>query len=142
MANYHCDHGSTAPEQLLSELPASQAGVGRHKCAVCAYSRGYSAGAKSQQPRSAEERCQHGKSAPTALLEPPSPNRRPDPAFGDISAACARTREGFEATAILADIPHGDEVSSVDTFYEGAVKIVTVNAYERNHAARQGCIEH
>jgi hypothetical protein len=47
--------------------------------------------------------------------------------------ACAY-REGFDAGAILADIPHGDEMPSVDTFYEGALKTVTVNAYERTHA--------
>lgn len=141
MANYHCDHGSAAPEELLSHLPASQAGVARHKCAVCAYSRGSTHGAESQQPRSAEERCQHGKSAPTAVLTS-LPESQAGPGVQRHKCSVCAYREGFEAAAVLADIPQGDELSNAGVFHEGAVKTVTVNAYERNHAARQRCIEH
>ena len=35
-----CDAGKTAPTALLDALPTSQAGIGRHKCAVCAYQLG------------------------------------------------------------------------------------------------------
>ena len=35
-----CDHGNQAPRDMLAELPMSQAGTGRHKCAVCAYAEG------------------------------------------------------------------------------------------------------
>ncbi len=41
MASFEgCDHGNQALRDLLSELPISQAGTGRHKCAVCAYAEG------------------------------------------------------------------------------------------------------
>jgi hypothetical protein len=35
-----CKHGKTAPEYLILELPESQAGTGRHKCAICAFQDG------------------------------------------------------------------------------------------------------
>jgi hypothetical protein len=35
-----CDHHNMAPEQIIDGLSDSQAGPGRHKCAVCAYARG------------------------------------------------------------------------------------------------------
>lgn len=37
---YTCKHGSTAPEYVIRELPESQAGTGRHKCAICAFQNG------------------------------------------------------------------------------------------------------
>jgi hypothetical protein len=40
----HCKHGKTAPEYLLRELSESQAGAGRHKCAICAFHDGLEAG--------------------------------------------------------------------------------------------------
>jgi hypothetical protein len=39
-----CKHGKTAPEYLLRGLPESQAGTGRHKCAICAFYDGLLAG--------------------------------------------------------------------------------------------------
>src|SRR5688572_21427935 len=39
-----CKHGKTAPEYLLFGLSESQAGTGRHKCAVCAFHDGYKFG--------------------------------------------------------------------------------------------------
>jgi hypothetical protein len=39
-----CKHGKTAPEYLLLGLPESQAGTGRHKCAICAFHGGYKFG--------------------------------------------------------------------------------------------------
>jgi len=38
-----CKHGSAAPRSLLTELPESQAGSGRHKCVVCAFQLGLGA---------------------------------------------------------------------------------------------------
>jgi len=40
----NCDHGHAAPRRMLAELPDSQAGMGRHKCPVCAYYHGFQAG--------------------------------------------------------------------------------------------------
>lgn len=42
--------------------------------------------------------------------------------------------------AIPISIP--EEVSNFERFFEGAVKTIAVNAYERNHKARSVCIEH
>lgn len=39
-----CKHGKTAPEYFLLQLPESQAGTGRHKCAVCAFYNGFKSG--------------------------------------------------------------------------------------------------
>ncbi len=44
MATEHCDHGNSAPLAAIKELPSSQSGAGRHKCAVCAYELGREAG--------------------------------------------------------------------------------------------------
>ena len=35
-----CKHGNQAARDILDKLPDSQAGTGRHKCAVCAYEAG------------------------------------------------------------------------------------------------------
>ena len=40
----NCGHGHAAPRKMLAELPESQAGSGRHKCAICAYRHGFQAG--------------------------------------------------------------------------------------------------
>ena len=39
-----CKHRKTAPEYLLLGLPESQAGTGRHKCAICAFYDGFKSG--------------------------------------------------------------------------------------------------
>jgi hypothetical protein len=39
-----CKHGRQAPRGVLDDLPDSQAGTGRHKCAVCAYEAGIQEG--------------------------------------------------------------------------------------------------
>lgn len=39
-----CKHGKSAPEYFLLQLPESQAGTGRHKCAVCAFYDGFKSG--------------------------------------------------------------------------------------------------
>jgi hypothetical protein len=44
-----CNHGKTAPQSVLDGLPQSQAGTGRHKCAVCAYQLGFEAGLAAMQ---------------------------------------------------------------------------------------------
>jgi hypothetical protein len=47
---------------------------------------------------------------------------------------------GVPTTQLLFDFP--DEEKLEGFFYEGAVKTITVNAYERNAKARKACIEH
>lgn len=43
-----CGHGKIAPIIVLEDLPESQAGTGRHKCATCAYQFGFEAGLNEQ----------------------------------------------------------------------------------------------
>jgi len=48
--NAECTYTSRrAPKDLIDALPESQAGKGRHKCAVCAFHSGFDA-ARSQAP--------------------------------------------------------------------------------------------
>ena len=59
-----CPHGNSIPDDVVSHLPPSQAGGGRHKCAVCSYAqgRGYSRGSAGL------EECTHGSGAPVDVL--------------------------------------------------------------------------
>jgi hypothetical protein len=50
-----CNHGKTAPQSVLDDLPHSQAGTGRHKCAVCAYQLGFEAGLAAMQAAQTSE---------------------------------------------------------------------------------------
>jgi hypothetical protein len=44
MPNETCKHGSEAPQDVLDRLPYSQAGLGHHKCAICAFEEGFTKG--------------------------------------------------------------------------------------------------
>lgn len=62
-----CPHGHTMPDELITHFlnsPDSQAGLGRHKCAICAYALGI---AYIGNP-TATESCAHGNLAPVELL--------------------------------------------------------------------------
>lgn len=39
-----CNKDNSSIEQIMYTLPTDQGGVGRHKCAACAYNAGYKAG--------------------------------------------------------------------------------------------------
>jgi hypothetical protein len=54
MGTENCKHENAAPKELLEKLPHSQAGEGRHRCAVCAYAEGLRAG-REQALREARE---------------------------------------------------------------------------------------
>jgi len=38
--NTKCQHEHSAPMELIKSLPVTQAGIARHRCAVCAYEQG------------------------------------------------------------------------------------------------------
>lgn len=129
-----CGHGSEAPVAVLEDLPVSQAGTGRHKCVICAFQRGHE-GAGS----GAHEQCDHGQSAPVEVLR----------ALPESQAGLGLTRHRCAVCAYAAGAESGtgaqtypEIVSSSGTFPEGARASVTVNAYERNAAARAACIAH
>lgn len=42
-------------DSLMNELPNNQSGNGRHKCAYCAYNRGYSDGAREGYRRALDD---------------------------------------------------------------------------------------
>src|SRR5438477_5346941 len=43
--NAECTYtGLRAPHEIIEALPESQAGIGRHKCAVCAFHEGFARG--------------------------------------------------------------------------------------------------
>lgn len=137
--SFHCAHGSDAPEPVLLNLPESQAGAARHKCAVCAYSRGHSEGTQLRQLGSPVETCQHGNSAPTDILAD-LPESQAGPGLQRHKCCVCAYSQGLAAAALI-DSPHPDEVIDAETLYEGAVNTVSVNAYERNPVARQRCVE-
>lgn len=41
-----CDHNSKMPKNLIESLNFNQAGLGRHKCVLCAYQNGIKDGEK------------------------------------------------------------------------------------------------
>jgi hypothetical protein len=65
-----CDHGNSAPIEVLDKLHASQAQTGRHKCVICAYQQGYQLGREkiAEPPIGKLEKCQKGKEAPSNIL--------------------------------------------------------------------------
>ena len=69
-------------------------------------------------------------------------NGRPDGSFSRECRLCKPTTPmAIHAPLASADL-YPDEVRDSETFREGAIRRVTVNAYERDPIARQRCIEH
>lgn len=63
-----CKKNSKAPTQLLHNLPASQGGLGRHRCPNCAYSRGKSEITNSILSLGRFVTCNHGSAAPEDIV--------------------------------------------------------------------------
>ena len=59
-----CPHGSSMPDELISRLEDSQAGLGRHRCAICAYQSGVAYTGQQTEM----EQCDHGNFAPADIL--------------------------------------------------------------------------
>ncbi len=108
MNNSDCKHARTAPADLLMRLPESQGGPGRHKCGVCAYSRGFAiAGSrrfKSLNDYTSQKiefyECKHSHSSPVRLLED-----LPDGQGGASRHKCVTCAfvQGFKAGLISVD---------------------------------------
>ena len=62
MTSESCKHGNAAPAAIIEALPPSQAGLARHRCAVCAYEAGFAAGLR-EALRRAEGRREPGVDA-------------------------------------------------------------------------------
>lgn len=69
-------HGANSPIELLTSLPNSQGGSGRHRCPTCAYENGFNiATSKNWDSFSSyiktvltKESCSHESIAPTDIL--------------------------------------------------------------------------
>ena len=129
-----CSHGSVAPIDMLEQLPASQAGAGRHKCVICAYQRG-----DEGIGGLAMERCEHGHSAPVEVLRS-LPESQAGPGVTRHRCAVCAYAAGADAAFGARIFP--EIAVPKGTFPEGARTTVTINAYERNAAARLACIAH
>ena len=55
MPNERCNHGNSAPADVLANLPESQAGLGHHKCAICAYHEGFDADVENERRGTPDE---------------------------------------------------------------------------------------
>lgn len=64
LTSENCKHGNAAPLDLLAGLPPSQAGAGRHKCAVCAYEAGFEAGLREALRRAQAGPSESARGAP------------------------------------------------------------------------------
>ena len=140
MTTETCSHGHAAPVGVLTDLPHSQGGVGRHTCVVCAYALGRET-LKHSDSASDVETCKHGRSAPLAVL-----GKLPESQAGTgrhKCAVCAYARGLDDAMAVLPSRLFPNELERDKMAYaEGAAKKVLVNTYERDPTARRKCIEH
>jgi hypothetical protein len=70
METLFCDHGNSAPIEVLAKLHTSQVQAGQRKCVICAYQQGYQLGReKIVEPLVSNlEHCQNGKEASSKYL--------------------------------------------------------------------------
>lgn len=72
-----CKHGKSAPEYILMDLPASQAGTGRHRCAVCAFHEGLVEGMNKGKENIFRYSLPNFQVSTGSLIEVKIPPRRP-----------------------------------------------------------------
>jgi len=70
METLFCDHGNSAPIEVLAKLHTSQVQAGQRKCVICAYQQGYQLGReKIVEPLVSNlEHCRNGKEASSKYL--------------------------------------------------------------------------
>ena len=132
-----CPHGKSMPDELISRLEDSQGGSGRHRCAVCAYSRGaaYTGGGGDM------EQCSHGSFAPVDdLLALPeyqgSPARHKCPICAFVDGVAQGAAEPDLDTIEIAG--HAEPEAQGDV--EGTPVWRTHRTYERNSRNRAKAI--
>lgn len=64
-----CRHGNDAPDETMDGLHENQGGRQRHKCAVCAYERGYQIGRSGADLPGGNEECDERLLAPDAMID-------------------------------------------------------------------------
>jgi len=70
MDSLSCDHGNSAPLEVLAKLHTSHVQAGQRKCVICAYQQGYQLGReKIVEPVGSNlEQCRNGKKASSKYL--------------------------------------------------------------------------
>ena len=129
-----CPHGSSMPDELVSSLEESQAGLARHKCAVCAYALGVRyAGNQTEM-----ELCDHGSIAPVEIISG-LPEYQGSPARHGC-ATCA-FMEGLAASPRMEAMEIGDEgEQGGQGVIEGTPVWRTHRTYERDSRNRARAI--
>src|SRR5262249_3826770 len=103
-----CQIGLTAPRDVLSKLPASQGGTGRHKCTVCAFNYGFEAA--------------QTKSTPKAKPTPPSKEsvllvgkleQREPPKLGKVTVLKKQTFRGRKGVNYRAQANDNEAIGKV-----------------------------
>lgn len=101
-----CDHGNTAPDQVLEDLHVSQAGmrdgveISRHKCCECAFARGHEFGLRYDTAPAGSSHCKktHQSAPATIMTELPISQGR----AGRHKCAICAFQAGYRAGRIAA----------------------------------------
>lgn len=145
-----CSHGQESTEDVIRKLPHSQAGTGRHKCAVCAYARGFEDGL-CNNPITQGELCEHNSEAPVVTLAQLIDSQAGIERHKCTNCAYARGyRDGINQAG-LAQIARESLETELDTHgifeindqpeTEGGKRLRTHVVYERSKRNREKAIE-
>lgn len=114
MASHNsCSHGNSAPAEEINNLKDSQAGTGRHKCAICAYRNGYKAAVKNVTDFGRTEMCAHKNIAPYEMLKNLPENQG---GIGRHKCVICAFQHGYRAGSIF--IPHEHNLIKTNLQYE------------------------
>jgi hypothetical protein len=100
-----CQIGLTAPRSVLSTLPVSQGGTGRHKCTVCAFNFGFEAAQTKSNPAPK-------KTAPSKepVLVIGTLKQREPPKFGKIAVHKKQTFRGRKGVNYRAQAKENEAI--------------------------------
>jgi len=130
----HCTHGNQAYSREIGGIHLTQAGLGRHRCAVCAFAEGSRSSADSSHDSVA---CAEGTAAPEAVLRGLPESQAGEGRHRCVICAFALGKSRARMDPTRRTTFPDEEVGGV----EGALLRVTINVYERDPALRIACIE-
>lgn len=120
-----CDQNSKMPRDLIESLNFSQAGVGRHKCVLCAYQNGIKDGENKVLDSAVNdemEECQHGRKALKTSIKNIHINQKPTQ--GRHKCAICAYHIGYEIGAGIIENDF-DEFSEDDIEDENIIYDIT-----------------
>ena len=135
---YTCKHDYTAPSEKLTTLPYYQGGLGRHRCATCAYVLGLSRASSN----SIWFACEHGNAAPPELFDCIDDSQGGPGRHKCVTCAYAAGLEENASDASEEPTPDDALPDGDDDLTEGEAHHVTATRIERNRRARALCLEH